>query len=58
LKNKSNGIVRFGISFIATAGALLAGGGIVAVTPEPSLVALTAVGVGAIVLIARKRRGR
>jgi len=28
------------------------------VTPEPSLVVLTAVGVGAIVLIARKKRGR
>jgi len=41
--------------FIA-ASPLLFGG--VTVTPEPSLVALTAVGVGAIVLIARKKRGR
>ena len=51
-------IVRLTVTFLAAAGGLLAGGGIVAVTPEPSLVALTAVGVGAIILIARKKRGR
>ena len=58
MKNKSNSIFRFGITFIATASTLLAGGGIVAVTPEPSMIVLTAAGVGAIVLIARKKRGR
>lgn len=56
LKNYSNGIVRFAIAFVASAGALM--GGAIAVTPEPSMVAFTAVGVGAIVLIARRKRGR
>lgn len=58
MKNPSNRIIRFAVTFIATASALLAGGGIVTVTPEPSMVALTVVGVGAIILIARKKRGR
>ena len=58
MKNSSNAIFRLVVAFIATTGAALGGGGIIAVTPEPSLVALTAVGVGAIVLIARKKRGR
>lgn len=56
MKNSSNSIVRFAVAFIATTGALLAGPP--SVVPEPSLVALTAVGIGAIVLIARKKRGR
>lgn len=58
MKNPSNRIIRFAVAFIATGSALFAGGGLVAVTPEPSMIALTAVGVGAIVLIARKKRGR
>jgi hypothetical protein len=56
LKNYSNGLFRLAIAFLASAGTLL--GGAIAVTPEPSMVALTAVGVGAIVLIARRKRGR
>ena len=50
-------VVTAAAVFLATAGTLLAGGA-VAVTPEPSMVALTAVGVGAIVLIARRKRKR
>ena len=57
MKNPSNSIIRFAVAFVATTSALLAGGAL-AVTPEPSMVALTVVGVGAIVLIARKKRGR
>ena len=53
--NRSNVVARATAVFLATAGALLAGGA-VAVTPEPSMVALTVVGVGAIVLIARRKR--
>jgi len=58
LKNPSPGIIRFAVAFIATGSALFAGGGLIAVTPEPSLVALTAAGVAAIILVARKKRGR
>lgn len=56
MKNYSNGIFRFAIAFVASAGSLM--GGAIAVTPEPSMVAFTAVGVGAIILIARRKRGR
>ncbi len=58
MRNRSNAIVRCAAVLIAASTALFAGTGIVAVTPEPSLIGLTAVGVGALVLIARKRRGR
>ena len=54
--NKSS-VAKFAAIFLA-AGAPLFAGPCIAVTPEPSLVALTAVGVGAIVLIARRKRGR
>jgi len=49
--------MRYAAVLIAASTALFAGPPI-AVTPEPSLIGLTAVGVGALVLIARKRRGR
>ncbi len=54
--NNRNSVLRFAMIFIAASTPLFAG--IYTVTPEPSLVVLTAVGVGAIVLIARKKRGR
>ena len=53
--NNRNSVLRFATIFIAASVPLFAG---ITVTPEPSLVVLTAVGVGAIVLIARKKRGR
>ncbi len=55
--NNRNSILRIAMAFIAASVPLFAGEP-VAVTPEPSMVVLTAVGVGAIVLIARKKRGR
>jgi len=51
-------IVRSAAVLIAASAALLAGNGVIAVTPEPSMIGLMAVGVGAVVLFARKRRGR
>jgi hypothetical protein len=51
-------IIRCTAVLIAASAALLAGTGVVAVAPEPSLIGFTAVGVGALILIARKRRGR
>jgi hypothetical protein len=53
-------IIRSTAVLVAASAALFAGidDGITAVAPEPSLIGLTAVGVGALVLIARKRRGR
>jgi len=56
--NSSNALLRLAVVLVAATTAPLIAGGITAVTPEPSLVVLTAVGVGAVVLIARKRRGR
>ncbi len=60
MRNRSNAIVRYAAVLIAASAGLFAGidDGIAAVAPEPSLIGLTAVGVGALVLIARKRRGR
>jgi hypothetical protein len=52
----SNSLMRFTIVLVAASAPLFAG--LNTVAPEPSLVVLTAVGVGALVLIARKRRGR
>jgi len=57
MRNRTNAIVRCAAVLIAASTALFAGPPI-AVTPEPSLIGLTAAGVGALVLIARKRRGR
>jgi len=57
VRNRSYAIMRYAAVLIAASTALFAGPPI-AVTPEPSLIGLTAVGVGALVLIARKRRGR
>ena len=46
------------IGAILMVASLPAFGAVKTATPEPSLVVLTAAGVGAIVLIARKKRGR
>jgi len=54
--NSSNAVLRFALVLVAESAPLMAG--LTTVTPEPSLVVLTAVGVGAVVLIARKKRGR
>ena len=56
MNNWSNSLMRFAVVLVAASAPLFAG--LRTVTPEPSLVILTAVGVGAVVLIARKRRGR
>jgi hypothetical protein len=56
--NSSNALLRLALVLVATTTASLLAGGTTAVTPEPSLVVLTAVGVGAVILIARKKRGR
>jgi hypothetical protein len=48
--------MRYAAVLIAASATLFAGNATVA--PEPSLIGLTAVGVGALILIARKRRGR
>jgi hypothetical protein len=57
VRNRSNAMIRWAVGLIAASAALFAGVE-TTVTPEPSLIGLTAVGVGALVLIARKRRGR
>ncbi len=56
MNNQSRTWLRFAGVFIAAGLPLFAGQP--SVVPEPSLVALTAVGVGAVVLFARKKRGR
>ncbi len=55
--NSSNALLRFALVLLVASAPLMAGG-LTAVTPEPSLIVLTAVGVGAVILIARKKRGR
>ncbi|HLG95476.1 MAG TPA: PEP-CTERM sorting domain-containing protein [Bryobacteraceae bacterium] len=50
--------VFFRVATILVGAATPVFAGVRAVTPEPSLMALTAVGVGAIVIIARKRRNK
>jgi hypothetical protein len=52
----SNNLMRLAIVLGVASAPLFAGAP--TVTPEPSLVVLTAVGVGAVVLIARKKRNR
>ncbi len=56
MKNGSNSLMRFALVLVGASVPLFAG--FTTVAPEPSLVVLTAVGVGAVVLIARKKRGR
>jgi hypothetical protein len=51
-------IIRCAAVLIAANAALLAGAGVPAVVPEPSLLALTAVGLGAVIVVARKKRNR
>ncbi len=46
------------VAAILTIGSLPAFAGVVPAVPEPSLVILMAVGIGAIVIVARKKRGR
>jgi len=56
MNSVSNGLMRLAVVLAAATAPLLAGA--TTVTPEPSMVLLTAVGAGAVVLIARRKRGR
>ncbi len=55
MNHPSHTWLRFAVLIMA---GLPAFAGTSSVVPEPSMVALTAVGVGAIVVLARKKRGR
>ncbi len=56
MNNQSRTWLRFAGVFVLFSLPVFAA--VTAETPEPSLVVLTAIGVGAVVLVARRKRGR